>query len=231
MIVLLATTRVPGSHVLALFFEEYISFWSVASGLMVRVAEVCVPAPVAVGGVTFPATYRACSAFGLSAFLRKQVAFWAVRLAGIYRSQCAGRSQRVFPKTDESQVARETAMPCLADYVIQARDVSALTLWQRSDEPRPQQSMRRLVSASELDLPISVTRPRADPQPAASSWVHTDFRKHSDQFSHAESRDGEILLVSQARVLLRRVREWLGSRLCISTVPTRSLYRVVFSHA
>lgn len=133
-------------------------------------------------------------------------------------------AQDIVARWPQFQVRRIYASPRIAHEMIELRNATPEPPWQRFNEPCIQQAMDGHSDVSYRAVSIAAGVQRSGPKPAPSARLDANFRKDSTQLLRMQVSYGEILGFSHARVLLQRVRGWLGSRRCLTTVATCSLY-------
>lgn len=136
-------------------------------------------------------------------------------------------SELVLSSGAESQMGWVRASRVIADDMVEFQRSATMSARDWLDEPCVQDAMGERIFALKPGLPITVSVERTSPIPASCCPVHLNLREDARERLGLEMWDREILNVSHARVLLCRVREWLGSGQRLRACPTRSLYTVL----
>lgn len=154
---------------------------------------------------------------------KQQVSVRAMSFRGV-NSGFTSASQNVFSGRNEFDVSGINTPLGAASKVVELWNVLADAFRKRLNQPCVQQAMGCDSFGLKGHRAIAATIQGSCPQPAASRGVNDDLREDAPDVLRLKIWDGEILLFSHARVLLERVREWLGLRWCSSTVAARPLY-------
>jgi hypothetical protein len=181
-----------------------------------RVTELSSPVERELSGIAFLAQFTNPSA---RTFLtnRLRMSMFAMRSGGVYCG-LARASEDIFSSRHKSNVTGIDALPVIADEVVKLENAFSQTLRQWFNQPRIHQAMYRTSDIENRRTTVACGIERPGPNPTSSGSVHSNLGKDAPDVLRLKVRNGEILGISQARVLLTRVREWLGPWLCVAAL-------------